>query len=60
MIPLAVEAAVALIELASQLVPHIVAAIESKGDLTPEQRAALVARVEAARVKVAAYVPRDV
>lgn len=37
---------------------NLIAAIRSNGDLTDEQKADLVARVTATRVKVAAYQPR--
>lgn len=38
---------------------NLIKAIESHGDYTDEQKAALVARVKAARQKVADYTPRD-
>lgn len=50
-----VSDAVALIELAAKLGAHIYKAIESDGRYTPEQRAALIARVKAA----GNYRPRD-
>lgn len=59
-VTIALEAGVALLELAGTIAPSIIAAIQSSGAYTPEQKAALVARVIAARQKVADYVPRDV
>lgn len=50
-----VSDAVALIELAAKLGAHIFKAIESSGDYTDEQKAALIARVKAS----GNYRPRD-
>jgi hypothetical protein len=58
--PIIIEGAVALIELAAKWAPVIYDAIRSNGEYTDEQKAALVARVKAARSAVAAYEPRDV
>lgn len=60
MIQLGVQAAVSLMELAAEIGPHIAAAIRANGELTPEAKASLIARVETARQKVANYTPRDV
>ena len=49
---------VQFIELAAKVVPHIVDAIQSHGELTDEQKAALTARVKATRAEVATYEPR--
>jgi len=37
---------------------NVIRAIESHGELSPEEKAALIARVRATRAKVAAYEPR--
>lgn len=55
-----IEGAVALIELAARWAPIIYEAIASQGEYSEEQKAALVARVKAARAAVEAYTPRDV
>ena len=60
MVELAVSAAVALIELAAQLAPGIVAAINANGSLSDAQKADLISRVDAAKSKVAAYTPKEV
>jgi len=44
--------------LAANVAPHIIDAIKSHGELTPEQKADLIARVTATRAAVAAYEPR--
>lgn len=55
-----IEGAVAVIELAAKWAPVIYDAIKSHGDYTDEQKAALTARVKAARQLVADYTPKDV
>jgi hypothetical protein len=59
------QLAIAAAELAARLLPGIITigeniyvAIQSHGELTPEQKAALRARVEATAALVAAYQPR--
>lgn len=56
LVPLLVQ----FVELAFQVVPHVVTLIEKHGELSDAEKAALTARVEAARRSVAEYVPRDV
>ena len=60
MISLAIEAAIALIELAAQVAPDIAAAINADGNMTPTQKQDLIDRVNRARTRVAAYVPKNV
>lgn len=55
-----IQMALAVIELAAEVTPHVVAAIKSNGELDEAAKAALIARVDAAKAKVAAYMPRDV
>ena len=54
-INIGIDAAVAIVELAAKIGPGIYAAIQSNGDYTDEQKAALIARVKAA----GNYRPRD-
>lgn len=55
-----IELAVQLVELAAKLGVSLYEAIAAHGELSAEQKAALVARVKAARAAATAYAPRDV
>lgn len=57
---LAIDVGLKVLELAADLAPGLIAVIDANGSYTEEQKAALRARVRAARSKVAEYEPRDV
>lgn len=54
-VSIGIDAAVALVELAAKIGPGIIAAIQSHGGYSDEQKAALIARVKAA----GNYAPRE-
>jgi len=55
-----IELAVQLVELAAKLGTSLYEAINANGELSAEQKAALIARERAARAVATAYLPRDV
>lgn len=55
-----IQLLVQVIELAARVVPDIVEAIRTNGELSEDAKSDLVLRVERARIRVREYEPKDV